>query len=303
MTNGQQERNMKKVLRALGLLMVTGWSSSATAQMWDSTQLSLMMPSMYHTDPLSVMLDDQANRERQRGTPDPHTKRAPLGAEQAVAVDMPNLRYVPSKTRRSTNLAAFLQKTRTVDPQEAADMQKLFAEGDFIEKIGALVAPQGLHIDNVADAYALWWITAWQAAHGNNDTPSRAVLGAVRQQAANAVTATGEIARASDAQKQELAEALWVQSALIDGAVEQAKRDPSRLRAVGDAVRKGARGMGLDLDAIDLTSQGFVPVGVGQNDAPATTPKPGSTAPYGALALAAGGMGVGGFLMLRQRRG
>jgi hypothetical protein len=61
--------------------------------------------------------------------------------------------------------------------------------------------------------------------------------------------------------------------------------------------------MGLDLDAIDLTSQGFVPVGVGQNDAPATTPRPGSAAPYGALALAAGGMDVGGFLMLRQRRG
>ncbi|MET3725843.1 hypothetical protein ABIC35_003779 [Sphingomonas trueperi] len=63
---------MKKVLGALGLLTVTGWSSSATAQMWDSTQLSLMMPSMYHTDPLSVLLDDQANRERQRERPN-HT--------------------------------------------------------------------------------------------------------------------------------------------------------------------------------------------------------------------------------------
>ncbi|MGN7997539.1 DUF6683 family protein [Sphingomonas sp. 22176] len=120
-------------------------------------------------------------------------------------------------------------------------------------------ASQGLHIDNVADAYALWWVTAWQAAHGNNDTPIRAVLGTVRQQAANAVIATGDIARASDAQKQELAEALWVQSALIDGAVEQSKGNPARLRQIGDAVRKGAKGMGLDLEAIALTSQGFVP--------------------------------------------
>jgi len=295
MTVGQQERNMKKVLRALGLLMVTGWSSSATAQMWDSTQLSLMMPSMYHTDPLSVMLDDQANRERQPGTPEPHTKRAPAGAEQAIAVGMSRLRYVPSKTRRSANLAAFVQKTRAVDPRGAA-------EGDFIERIGALVAPHGLRIDNVADAYTMWWITAWHAARGENDDPSPATLTAVRAQAAHAITTTGEIARASDAQKQELAEALWVQSALIDVAMEQAKRDPSRLRAVGDAVRQGAKRMGLNLDTIDLTSKGFVPVGVGQNDAPATTPKPGSATPYGALALAAGGMGVGGFLMLRQRR-
>ncbi|WP_294256295.1 DUF6683 family protein [uncultured Sphingomonas sp.] len=294
---------MKKILGALALVVASAWSSNATAQMWDSTQLSLMLPSMYHTDPLSITLEDRERRGETRArrvAPNAPNLRAPRTLQPA---ELATLRYTPSKARRTANLATFVQKTRAGDPRGAADLQKLFAEGDFIEKIGALVAPQGLHIDNVADAYALWWITAWQAAHGNNDTPSRAVLSAVRQQAASAVAATGEIAHASDAQKQELAEALWVQSALIDGAVEQAKRDPSRLRAVGDAVRKGAKGLGLNLDAIDLTSQGFVPVGVGQNDAPSTTPKPGSTAPYGALALAAGGMGVGGFLMLRQRRG
>ncbi|WP_313537563.1 DUF6683 family protein [Sphingomonas sp.] len=293
---------MKRFLAITTLVLAAGWVNEAAAQ--DVSSWSTIMPSITHTDPLSMMLDDrmhqdEARRARMAGrrlaTPEAPRTLSPA----AVSV----LRYTPSKPRRSANLAAFIQKTRAADPAGAADLQKLFAEGDFIEKIGALVAPQGLHIDNVADAYALWWITAWQAAHGTNDTPSRAVLGAVRQQAANAVVATGEIAHASDAQKQELAEALWVQSALIDGAVEQAKRDPSRLRAIGDAVRKGAKGMGLNLDAIDLTSQGFVPVGVGQNDAPATTPEPGSAAPYGALALAAGGMGVGGFLMLRQRRG
>lgn len=294
---------MKKILGALALVVATGWSSTATAQMWDSTQLSLMLPSMYHTDPLSVTLEDRERRGETRARRTAPRTPDLRAARNLQPADIATLRYTPSKARRSANLATFVQKTRAGDPGGAADLQKLFAQGDFIEKIAALVQPQGLHIDNVADAYALWWITAWQAAHGTNETPSRAVLGAVRQQAANAVVATGEIARASDAQKQELAEALWVQSALIDGAVEQAKRDPSRLRAVGDAVRKGAKGMGLNLDAIDLTSQGFVPVGVGQNDAPSTTPKPGSAAPYGALALAAGGMGVGGFLMLRQRRG
>jgi len=256
-----------------------------------------------HTDPLSTVLSQQSRAQADRGRPTGSNITGRRMQRDLPPSDLTVLRYAPSKARRATNLAAFVQKTRVTDPKGAADLQKLFAEGDFIEKISALVAPQGLHIDNVADAYTLWWITAWQAAHGSNETPSRAILAAVRQQAASAVAATGEIAHASDAQKQELAEALWVQSALIDGAVEQAKRDPSRLRAVGDAVRKGAKGMGLNLDAIDLTSQGFVPVGVGQNDAPAATPKPGNAAPYGALAMAAGGMGVGGLLLLRQRRG
>nr|WP_010542925.1 DUF6683 family protein [Sphingomonas elodea] len=165
------------------------------------------------------------------------------------------------------------------------------------------MAPQGLRIDNVADAYALWWITAWQASRGNNDTPDRTVLSAVRAQAESAVTAAGELTRATDAQKQELAEALWVQTALIDGAVEQAKHDPVRLREVGAAVRKGAKSMGLDLGMIELTREGFIPVGTSQNEAPARAPHLHSAPPYGAPALAAGSMGVGGFLVLRRGRG
>lgn len=184
-----------------------------------------------------------------------------LQARGQPAASPAALRYTPSKVRRSANLAAFVQKTRAADPQGAADLQTLFAGGDFIEKIGAAIAPHGFRIDDVADAYALWWLTAWEASRGNNDTPSREILAAVRAQAASAVTAAGEIAQATDAQKQELAEALWIQMTLIDTAVEHAKHNPARLREVGVAVRKGARGMGLDLDRIELTPHGFVPVG------------------------------------------
>ncbi len=291
---------MRRLRAAIVLALALPWAGSAWAQ--EQGWVGIISTAT-HSDPLSMMLDDRMaqdeERARREGRPLPRDD-APRATAPA---DAGNLLYRPSKARRSANLAAFVQKTRAVDPKGAADLQKVFAEGDFIERIGALVAPHGLQIDDVADAYTLWWITAWHAARGNNDTPAPEIISAVKAQAARAVLATGEIARASDAQKQELAEALWVQSALIDVAMEQAKRDPSRLRAVGDAVRQGAKGMGLNLDTIDLTSKGFVPVGVGQNDAPATTPKPGSAAPYGALALAAGGIGVGGFLMLRQRRG
>ncbi|WP_294256307.1 DUF6683 family protein [uncultured Sphingomonas sp.] len=112
----------------------------------------------------------------------------------------------------------------------------------------------------------MWWITAWHAARGNNDEPPPAILAAVRAQAARAILATGEIASASDAQKQELAEALWIQSTLTDISVQQAKGDAARLRAIGDAVRRSAKPMGLDLDSIDLTTKGFVPARVGSND-------------------------------------
>ncbi|WP_294331956.1 DUF6683 family protein [uncultured Sphingomonas sp.] len=256
-------------------------------------QAQMISPMLYEGP--RIALQDHADRFS-------HDAAAPLTRARPAA-NPAMLHYTPSKARRTANLARFVSKTRAADPRGAEDLQKLFAQGDFIEKIRALVAPQGLQIDNIADAYALWWITAWQASRGSNDTPSRAVLAAVRRQAAGAIAATGQIAGASDAQKQELAESLWVQSALIDGAVEQAKQKPERLRAIGDAARKGAEQMGIDLDRFELTAEGFVPSRVSRNDVPASPSTPGNAGSYGVLALAAGGMGVGGFLLLRQRRG
>lgn len=293
---------MKQLRAPIGLVLAFAWAGSAQAQIIDSQGMMMILSTATHSDPLSMMLDDRMRQDEER------SRRARRSSDAASAppirADVASLRYTPSRPRRSANLAAFVQRTRAVDPQGAADLQKVFAEGDFIERIDALVAPHGLRIDNVADAYALWWLTAWHAARGNNDTPPPEVLSAVQAQAARAVLATGEIASASDAKKQELAEALWVQSMLIDIAVEQSKQDPARLRAIGAAVRQGAKGMGLNLDAIDLTSRGFVPAGVSRNDAPVTAPgRGGSPSSNGALALAAGGMGLGGLLLLRQRRG
>jgi hypothetical protein len=232
------QRRHAAILLSLSLVALPG---AARAQM--------ISPMLYEGP--RIALESHANRSSSsKGEP-----RAPA----QPAVNPAALRYTPSKTRRSANLAAFVQKMRARDPKGADDLQKVFAEGDFIERIDGLVASQGLRVDDVADAYALWWITAWHAARGNNDTPPPQMISAVQAQAARAVLATGEIATASDAHKQALAEALWVQSVLVDTAVEQAKQDPARLRAIGEAVRQAARGMGLDLDAIELTARGFVP--------------------------------------------
>ena len=293
---------MKSVRTILALGLAVSWASCAQAQIVDGWSWSILIPSVARTDPLGLLLNDRMREDEARRGQTPRREARPAATGTAFPANVSGLRYTPSKARRSANLAAFVQKTRATDPQGAADLQKVFAEDDFIERIRAMVAPHGLQIENVADAYTLWWLTAWHAARGDNETPPPEILAAVKAQAARAVLATGEIAQASDAQKQELAEALWVQSALIDVAVEQAKQDPARLRQIGDAVRQGAKGMGLDLDAIDLTAQGFVPARVGRN-APPPTGHGGTPTAYCALALAAGGMGVGGFLLLRQRRG
>ncbi|MBP2297929.1 DUF6683 family protein [Azospirillum picis] len=224
----------------------TGSGGAAAQAVIDGWSWSILVPSYTQTDVLGSHLRELMNRDAQRDMPPP---------------DVSALRYTPSKARRSANLSAFVERTRAVDPNGAADLQRLFADGDIIEKIAALIAPHGLRVDNLADAYALWWVTAWQATRGDNDTLGHDVMAAVRAQAARALNDAGGPARASDAQKQELAEALLVQTALIDGAVEQAKGNPVRMRQVRAAVSNGAQRMGLDMARMELTGGGFVPGG------------------------------------------
>lgn len=238
---------MRRFLSVMALAVALGGSDAAAQQsIIDGWAWSTLVPSIAQTDILGTHLRELRNEQERRNTPPP---------------DVSRLGFAPSKARRNANLAAFVEKTRAVDPNGAADLQRLFAEGDIIERIGAAIAPVGLRTDNLADVYALWWIAAWQATRGDNDTLGRDMYAAVRAQSARALNAAGSPGKASDAEKQELAEALLVQTMLIDVAVDRAKGNPALMRQVKLAVAKGARGMGLDMAGMEITGGGFVPNG------------------------------------------
>lgn len=168
------------------------------------------------------------------------------------------LSFQPSNTQRAANLAKFVENRRKVDPAGATDMQNLCASTDVIEQIGQGIAPYGLRTDNVADANAVYWITAWQAAHGETSDFSKSQTQAVTLQAAKALLSTPEFAGAPDAVKQEMAEAYLVQAAFIQASVDVVKSDPTVANGLPATVREGAIKSGLDLDAMVLTENGFV---------------------------------------------
>lgn len=87
-------------------------------------------------------------------------------------------------------------------------------------------------------------MSAWHASIGSTDTPSRTQTIKVKQQALQTLLAAPEIAQATNAQKQEFAEALLIQTALIDASMEQSLEKPDQLRAVANAVRKVAEWRG-----------------------------------------------------------
>lgn len=165
--------------------------------------------------------------------------------------------YKVSTTVHRRNLAQFVAKTREIDPDGAAKMEELFAANDVIGLIDKELKAFGLSSNNIADAYAVYWINAWLGSRGRNDDFEKRQVIAVRNQAAKALLATLPFASATDAQKQELAEAMLIQAALIGAVIENAQLDPALLAKVKVAIAQGAKGMGLDLNKMTLTAQGF----------------------------------------------
>lgn len=248
------------------------------------------------------------------GNPKKSLQSAPVASSQQRL----SLNFRPSLVRRKQNLAQFVNKTRADNPEGAAQMAKLFATTDVIGVIGQGIAPFGLRVDNVADAYTVYWTNAWLGSRGRSDTLSQQQLDAVKNQAANALLAIPAFISASDAQKQEMAEAMLVQAAMIEAYIGNAKSDPELMSKVKAAIAKGGKGMGLDLYAMNLTPNGFVlgkrgsvvddidmvPGNESNDQALASaTPSSDKEVPNYALIAAAGGAGLGGMFLLGKVMG
>lgn len=109
---------------------------------------------------------------------------APSGSAEMRS---PSVSYEVSVGRRRTNLARFVEKTRVTDPVGAAQMQQLFASTDIIGMIDQkMQQTYSMRANNVADAYAVWWVSAWMGAKGLSDdaTPGQMVM--VKRQATDA---------------------------------------------------------------------------------------------------------------------
>jgi hypothetical protein len=193
-----------------------------------------------------------SNRIKQKLTESLNTKNSNTSIASSKL-----LVYKVSNTVRRRNLAQFVAKTREIDPDGAAKMEALFASTDVMSIIDKRLMDFGLRSNNVADAYAVYWTNAWLGSQGRTDNLTSMQLISVRNQAAKALLATLPFTSATDAQKQELAEAMLIQAALIDAVVDDAQSDPALLAKVKVAIAQGAKGMGLDLDRMTLTTQGF----------------------------------------------
>lgn len=183
---------------------------------------------------------------------------APSGPAAEAAGNGLDFGFTPDRSRTQKNLQSFIERTK--DKSAAADLRQLVsAQPRIIELIGQGISSYGLDPHDVADVYSVWWISTWLAAQERNDTPGQGTIDAVRMQVRSAMASTPDFAGTSDAQRQEYAEALLLHTAIMDGAIEEAKSQPAVLAKLAAAARRAAKAHGLDLSLMKLTSEGFVP--------------------------------------------
>lgn len=183
----------------------------------------------------------------------------PVPPATAKRVSAANLDFTPSAARRKANFAAFVEKSRAIDAVSAAQIEQMLLTQDLIGGFDRLMRRDyGMRANNVADAYTMWWTNAWQAANGDLSDLSPTTVLAVRAQAAELLGRMPAMRGASDAAKQEFAEAFLVQAQLIAASAASVEDDPAKLRELGAAVATGAMRMGLDLNSMTLTEEGFL---------------------------------------------
>jgi hypothetical protein len=165
--------------------------------------------------------------------------------------------FKPSNAVRQASLKRFVENLRQNNPAGAVQVKQIFDSTDVINQIGQKMATVGLKSNNLADAYAVYWTSAWLGARGRSDSLPKTQMIAVRNQVAEVLLKVPQLAAATDTQKQEIAETLLVQALLISISTDGSKSDPAVSEQVQKVIAQGAKSFGLDLYQMTLTDQGF----------------------------------------------
>jgi hypothetical protein len=168
------------------------------------------------------------------------------------------LTFKPSVVRRKQSIEDFLNKVRSISPQSEDILRKQFAESDIFVKLAAAIAPNGLSVNNIADAYAVYWVSIWEASRGLIRPSNTTELQAVKAQVAEIMRTSPEYAAMTSTDKQAFSESLYLSSMAFSSSLDTLKDDPKQLASYAAEVNRQATAVGFALDAVTLTDKGFV---------------------------------------------
>ena len=219
-------------------------------------------PTMYipPAQQLWTVTQEEADREEQVPLSQPDVAGAiGRGAAASQPASGSPLLYSFSAERSSENQALFVERFRQANPPAAGMLENIYATTDVPRQLGGFMRQVGLDDRNVADVYALWWVSSWLVANSRHDMPSRATFSAVSEQAHIAFANTADYAEMDDAQRQRYAEALMMHTTLLTLALDEVRGDREGERQLAAMAERSAAEDGVDLRSMILTEEGFVP--------------------------------------------
>ncbi|MPY67864.1 hypothetical protein F8S09_14435 [Deinococcus sp. SDU3-2] len=190
----------------------------------------------------------------------PAPGQAPATAKPPAPVAKPEaLNFKVTPAVRKKVIDTFVGEIASASPEAGAELRKGFASVDVFAEIGKEMKTQfGLSTTNLADVWALYWSYAWLMTQGRTDDPTRAQMVGLRDQFRPLLLSLPAVTGLNDAQKQEMAESLMLQTVLFGILAEGWKDDPASLAEFGQGLQQGTAQMGLDLGLVELTDKGFV---------------------------------------------
>ncbi len=229
-----------------------------------------------------------------------------LSSVAALPASAQTTRFVRDPARFEAKQAQVVAAARAQSPQMAAELEKAFAT-DIIAQIAPELRRLGLSADDMADMTAAYWVAAWEAAHGIVGKPSDpAQVRGARTQIAGVMATNPALARMSDADKQDVADTMLLQTLLVDARMRAAAGAGAAMqKKMGDAIAaEAAQTLKVDLTRVTLTDKGFSGTGA---------PAPAGAGPSAAVPAAHGdnwsrvegvyfksytGVGVGGMVTI-----
>lgn len=194
------------------------------------------------------------------------------------------------RVRQSQLIAAVKAK----DPATAAALETAFRQ-DVVEAVRPAFRRFVFTPDDAADMTAAYWITAWEAAHGQVGVETDpAIARGVRAQLAGVLGP--KLRGRGDAEKQEIADTMLLQMLFADARMRAAKAGgAAKVRAMSDAIHAEASELlKTDLRQVEMTAAGFKPVAAAKAPEIGPAPEGGRTSPVSGLYFRAiaGGAGV-----------
>jgi hypothetical protein len=169
-----------------------------------------------------------------------------------------SLAFRPDAAVRQQVHQRVLANIRKSNPQDAAYLKKVFESGAMRQKVSSYMRRYGMSIDNVADTTALYLATAWLATRADAGDPTPAQMRGLRAQVAGTWASMPQFGNATNAMKQEIAEANVIFATFAGEFAGRAARDPKLAAVVRRNTIANVRdSYQMDLSRLNLTSAGL----------------------------------------------